>query len=152
MAVIPSNRGGGLRRQTRSIKRDLLYREARFHWPACYHGIGREISLGLKMYIWEQAWMKGRYLLAAVAGLWASIAVADDSDVLAIHGDVSRSLFGGGTGVVIGFVDSGIDSTHPALTGNDSLGHARLFSVANFVAGEPTTDDISISLGGHGTP
>jgi len=96
--------------------------------------------------------MKGLlYSLAAAAGLWASIAAADDSDVLAIHGDVSRSLFGGGTGVVIGFVDSGIDSTHPALAGTDSLGHVRLFSAANFVTGEPTTDDISTSPG-HGTP
>src|SRR6476646_2011355 len=100
----------------------------------------------------EQGSMKGLlYSLAAAAGLWASIAAADDSDVLAIHGDVSRSLFGGGIGVVIGFVDSGIDSTHPALAGTDSLGHVRLFSAANFVTGEPTTDDISTSPG-HGTP
>jgi hypothetical protein len=104
------------------------------------------------MCIREQGLMKGLlYSVAAAAGLWASLAAAEDSDVLAIHGDVSRSLFGGGTGVVIGFVDSGIDSTHPALAGNDSLGHPRLFSAANFVIGEPTTDDISASPG-HGTP
>jgi len=97
--------------------------------------------------------MKGVLLSLALvsAVVSAPIAAADDSDVLAIHGDVSRSLFGSGTGVVIGFVDSGIDSTHPALAGNDSLGHARLFSAANFVIGEPTTDDISASPG-HGTP
>lgn len=96
--------------------------------------------------------MRGLLLLAAVAALgMPSIAAGDDSDVLAIHGDVSRTLFGSGTGVVIGFVDSGIDSTHPALAGNDSLGHVRLFSAANFVTGEPTTDDISASPG-HGTP
>ena len=90
-------------------------------------------------------------LLAAAVIVLPSLAAADDSDVLAIHGDVSRSLFGPGTGVIIGFVDSGIDSTHPALAGNDSLGHMRLFSAANFVFGEPTTDDISASPG-HGTP
>ena len=97
--------------------------------------------------------MKGVLLSLALvsAVVSASVAVADDADVLAIHGDVSRSLFGSGTGVVIGFVDSGIDSTHPALAGNDSLGRARLFSAANFVTGEPTTDDISMSPG-HGTP
>src|SRR5262245_61626295 len=95
--------------------------------------------------------MKGRFFLFAAVAAWASIAAADDSDVLAIHGDVSRSLFGSGTGVVIGFVDSGIDSTHPALAGSDSLGHVRLFSAANFVTEEPTTDDISPSPG-HGTP
>src|SRR5262249_30336435 len=95
--------------------------------------------------------MKGRLFLFAAAAAWASIAAADVSDVLAIHGDASQSLFGSGTGVVIGFVDSGIDSTHPALAGNDSLGHVRLFSAANFVTGEPTTDDISPSPG-HGTP
>src|SRR5215472_2534815 len=105
------------------------------------------------MHIWEQGLMKGVLLSLALvsAVVSASVAVADDADVLAIHGDVSRSLFGGGTGVVIGFVDSGIDSTHPALAGNDSLGHPRLFSAANFVIGEPTTDDISTSPG-HGTP
>jgi hypothetical protein len=104
------------------------------------------------MHILESGVMKGLLLvLAATAILLPSFAAADDSDVLAIHGDVSRSLFGSGTGVVIGFVDGGIDSTHPALAGNDSLGHVRLFSAANFATGEPTTDDISASPG-HGTP
>ena len=45
--------------------------------------------------------MKGVLLSLALvsAVVSASVAVADDADVLAIHGDVSRSLFGSGTGV-----------------------------------------------------
>jgi subtilisin family serine protease len=64
--------------------------------------------------------------------------------VPAINGDISRSLLGDGTGVVVGIVDSGIDGTHPALAGNDSLGNPRLVASANFAAGSST-------IHGHGT-
>jgi hypothetical protein len=58
-------------------------------------------------------------------------------------------LLGDGTGVVIGIVDSGVDDTHPALTGFDSLGSPRLVAERNFVTSEPanTGDDVF----GHGT-
>src|SRR3954471_14253418 len=72
-----------------------------------------------------------------------------DKSVPAIHGDISRNLLGDGTGVIIGIVDSGIDVTHPALAGNDSLGSPRLVAQKNFVLSEPgnTGDDVF----GHGT-
>jgi hypothetical protein len=58
-------------------------------------------------------------------------------------------LLGDGTGSIIGFVDSGIDDTHPALAGLDSLGNPRMVAEANFVPTEPgnTGDDVF----GHGT-
>ena len=79
----------------------------------------------------------------------AQIAEAQLQSVPAVHGDLSRSLLGDGTGVIIGSVDSGIDSTHPALAGNDSLGNPRLVVQQNFVTSEPTNtgDDVF----GHGT-
>ena len=49
-------------------------------------------------------------------------AMAMGQGIPGIHGDVSRSLLGDGTGVIIGVIDSGVDDTHPALAGNDSLG------------------------------
>ncbi len=77
-------------------------------------------------------------------------ACADDADVLAIQGNVSRQLFGPGTGVIIGIVDSGVASTHPALAGNDSQGHPRLVAAQNFVA-DGDTSAADISTDGHGT-
>lgn len=70
------------------------------------------------------------------------LAWALDGAVPGINGDVSRSLLGDGTGVVIGIVDSGVDDTHPALTG-------RMDAESNFVAyeGGNTGDDVF----GHGT-
>jgi Subtilase family len=81
---------------------------------------------------------------AAAAPTWAI-----NHSIPGIHGDVSRSLLGDGTGVVVGMVDSGVDDTHPALLGNDSLGNPRLLAEQNFVTYEPgnTGDDIA----GHGT-
>jgi Subtilase family len=81
---------------------------------------------------------------ALVTPAWA-INVA----IPAIHGDVSRTLLGDGTGTIIGIVDSGVDDTHPALAGLDSLGHPRMVAEANFVPTEPgnTGDDVF----GHGT-
>ena len=78
-----------------------------------------------------------------------SSAWAIHNSVPAVHGDVSRSLLGDGTGAIIGIIDSGIDDTHPALAGLDSLGQPRLVAEANFVSTEPanTGDDVF----GHGT-
>jgi len=66
-----------------------------------------------------------------------------------VSGDVSRVLLGDGTGAIIGIIDSGVDDTHPALAGLDSLGHPRMVAEANFVTSEPgnTGDDVF----GHGT-
>jgi hypothetical protein len=71
------------------------------------------------------------------------------NSVPAVRGDVSKSLLGDGTGAIIGIVDSGVDDTHPALAGLDSLGRPRMVAEANFVASEPlnTGDDVF----GHGT-
>ena len=52
---------------------------------------------------------------------------------------MSRSLLGDGTGVVIGIIDSGVDDTHPALAGIDSLGNPRMVTEQNFVTYEPGT-------------
>ena len=56
---------------------------------------------------------------------------------------------GDGTGIIIGIVDSGVDDTHPALAGFDSLSNPRLVAEHNFVTAEPsnTGDDVF----GHGT-
>jgi subtilisin family serine protease len=76
-------------------------------------------------------------------------AVALDESVRRIHGDASRTRLGDGTGVIVGVIDSGIDVTHPALAGTDSLGYPRLVAEGNFVRTEPaqSADDVF----GHGT-
>jgi hypothetical protein len=71
-----------------------------------------------------------------------------DGAIPAIHGDVSRSLLGDGTGVVVGVIDSGVDDLHPALAGLDSQGNPRMVAEANFVPGEVSTGD---DVHGHGT-
>jgi subtilisin family serine protease len=83
-------------------------------------------------------------LCSLVAPAWAI-----DKSIPAVHGDVSRALLGDGTGVIVGIVDSGVDDTHPALAGLDSLGHPRMVAEANFVTTEMsnTGDDVF----GHGT-
>jgi hypothetical protein len=82
--------------------------------------------------------------LCAVPPSWAI-----SQGIPGIHGDLSRSLLGDGTGVIVGVIDSGVDDTHPALAGNDSLSHPRLVAEQNFVTYElgNTGDDIF----GHGT-
>lgn len=70
-----------------------------------------------------------------------------DTSVAYVNGDDSRSLLGDGTGVIVGIIDSGIDDTHPALTGNDSLGNSRLVAEGIFTGESSTPDDVQ----GHGT-
>lgn len=79
----------------------------------------------------------------------ASSVFAAGSDVDRINGLSAKSLLGDGTGVIIGIIDSGVDDTHPALTGTVSSGLSRMVAEANFVTSEPgnTGDDVY----GHGT-
>jgi serine protease AprX len=90
-----------------------------------------------------------RSILALMLCAVATSAWALDGSVPGINGDLSRNLLGDGTGVIVGIIDSGIDDTHPALTGLDSLGNPRLVAESNFVTTEPgnTGDDVA----GHGT-
>lgn len=87
--------------------------------------------------------------VALVLGALVSPARAINLSVPGIQGDVSRALLGDGTGSIIGIIDSGVDDTHPALTGVDSLGRPRMVAEANFVTTENwnTGDDVF----GHGT-
>jgi hypothetical protein len=91
----------------------------------------------------------GRCAMALVVCAVAVPAWALSGSVPGIYGDVSRSLLGDGTGVVMGIVDSGVDDLHPALAGLDSLGNPRMVAEANFVTTElfNTGDDVA----GHGT-
>ncbi len=84
---------------------------------------------------------------SAVSLAGAGPAVAVDVAVARVGADQTRTLFGDGTGVVVGIVDSGIDDLHPALVGTDSLGRTRLIGEQNFVPGEFGPDDVF----GHGT-
>ncbi len=70
-------------------------------------------------------------------------------DVVRIRGDQAKTLLGDGTNVIVAVVDSGVDDTHPQLSGLDSLGRPRMLAEANFVTTEPanTGDDTH----GHGT-
>ena len=68
-----------------------------------------------------------------------------DDSVPAIHGDVSRALLSDGTGVVIGFVDSGVDDTHPALAGR--MNAEKNFVTSTLAEQANTGDDVF----GHGT-
>ena len=91
-----------------------------------------------------------RTLLCIAALLMPALrASALDISVPAVRGDRSRALLGDGTGVVIGIVDSGVDATHPALAGVDSMGQSRLVAQANFVPTEPT--NLGDDTHGHGT-
>src|SRR5262245_44721637 len=81
--------------------------------------------------------------------LMVPAAKAIDASVPRINGDKARALFGPGTGVVIGVVDSGVDWTHPALAGNDSQGMPRLVASGNFVPTEPNSN--GEDLAGRGT-
>jgi hypothetical protein len=93
--------------------------------------------------------MAWRSALALILCAAASPGWALDGSVPAVRGDVSRSLLGDGTGIIIGIVDSGIDDLHPALAGLDSQGNPRMVAERNFVTTEPanTGDDVF----GHGT-
>jgi subtilisin family serine protease len=87
------------------------------------------------------------FLLALTARPTHTFAL--DDAVPAVNGHISRTLLGDGTGVRLAIIDSGVDDTHPALTGADSLGNPRMIAESNFVTTEPgnTGDDIF----GHGT-
>lgn len=87
--------------------------------------------------------------LALAYSALASSAWAIHNSVPAVHADISRTLLGDGTNAIIGIVDSGVDDTHPALAGLDSLSRPRMVAEANFVTSEPlnTGDDVF----GHGT-
>lgn len=96
--------------------------------------------------------MKKRFkslLVGMLLGVTAQVSYAEHLRLEIINADDAQMLLGDGTGVVIGFVDSGIDDTHPGLRGTDSQGLNRLVAEANFVTDEPanTGDD----LGLHGT-
>jgi len=95
-------------------------------------------------------------LVVSVCALAANCgrAWAIETAIPAVGGDVSRALLGDGTGVVIGFVDSGIDKNHPALAGNDSQGNPRLVAEANFVPVNPPNEpagNTGDDRNGHGT-
>jgi subtilisin family serine protease len=66
----------------------------------------------------------------------------DQRDLSAVRGDTSRGLFGDGSGVRIGILDSGIDANHPAIRG--TVVAARDFS------GTGSTDDDRNGVG-HAT-
>lgn len=87
------------------------------------------------------AWKSALALLLCAAFPFSACAL--DGSVPAIGGNVSRTLLGDGTGVVIGIIDSGVDDLHPALSGNDSLGNPRLVARANYASGT--------TIHGHGT-
>jgi len=95
------------------------------------------------------SWTFRTSALALLLGALAVPAWAINGSIPAIHGDLSRTQLGDGTGIIIGIVDSGVDDTHPALTGLDSLGQPRMVAEANFVSTEPGNfgDDVF----GHGT-
>jgi len=84
----------------------------------------------------------GGVLLLALG--WSTSAAALNLSVPRVNGDDAQVLLGDGTGVIIGVVDSGVDDTHPALTGVDSQGMTRLVAEENFVASEGgnTGDDV----------
>ena len=88
-------------------------------------------------------------LRASCALFLTGSAFAAGPDVARIHGLDAKTLLGDGTGVVIGIIDSGVDDTHPALTGTVTGGLSRMVAEANFVTSEPsnTGDDVF----GHGT-
>jgi hypothetical protein len=84
------------------------------------------------------------FFCALTAPSWAL-----NISVPGIHGDISRTLLGDGTGIIVGVIDSGVDDTHPSLAGNDSLGNPRLLAEQNFVPTEPGNNGDDIF--GHGT-
>ena len=79
----------------------------------------------------------------------AAFCRGDEPAVTFDGGDISRSLLGPGTGVIVGIVDSGVNSTHPLLSGTDSLGQPRMVAQANFVTTEPSNTGADVY--GHGT-
>lgn len=49
-----------------------------------------------------------------------------------IQTQTAVDAFGGGTGVIVGVTDNGVNNSHPALAGNDSQGSPRLVAQGDF--------------------
>jgi hypothetical protein len=92
--------------------------------------------------------LRSSLALLIVASLAAVVRSAEPA-VAFDGGDLSAALLGPGTGVIVGIVDSGVNSTHPLLAGTDSLGRPRLVAQANFVPTEPSNTGADVY--GHGT-
>src|SRR5205823_3320602 len=83
-------------------------------------------------------WALGGVMFAtsSAAGVVAQL------DIAAIRGDQSRALLGDGLGVIVGIVDGGVNSAHPALSGS-------MIGAKDFAGAGTTNDDITSA--GHGT-
>jgi Subtilase family len=73
----------------------------------------------------------------------SSSALALGPDVARINGNQARTLFGDGTGITVGVLDSGINFNHPYL------GAGRMVAEQNFVTSEPLNTGADVF--GHGT-
>jgi hypothetical protein len=88
-------------------------------------------------------------LIFSALMLSARSGLAQLAGVPAVKGDQSQLLLSDGRGVIIGVVDSGVDSLNPVLAGNDPFGNPRLVAKQNFVTYEPTNTGQDVF--GHGT-
>ena len=70
------------------------------------------------------------YASAVLLAASATLRGAGD-DVTRINGLAAKTLLGDGTDVIVGIVDGGVDSLHPALAGTDSLGRDVAAGIAH---------------------